>query len=268
MSQCARPCCNKSAIHRCSVCLKEPYCSGECQKSDWKKHKLICKVLKRLPSNLQPYREVVQNIEGIRSATKNVRVLHHLLSYAQFQFGNSIPGKSYRQRQNGERIDNFEVEIDIMILIYRNLVTIYVADTSLNSKDSHDILMVCYDKMSEIAQPWSLYLDSDAVSQVDSLSREKIDTIFQLLLGIEQRKAESFANRRLFSDSEKHCQQALFYARRHNIEGVTKTTLLLGTLITCCNIRKLQDDFAGAVIMAEEAYNLVAILYNPVHPQV
>jgi hypothetical protein len=33
----------------------------------------------------------------------------------------------------------------------------------------------------------------------------------------------------------------------------------LGTLITCCNIRKMQEDFAGAVIMAEEAYNLVAI---------
>jgi hypothetical protein len=224
--------------------------------------------LKRLPSNLQPYREVVQNIEEIRGATKNVRVLHHLLSYAQFQFGNSIPGKSYRQRQNGERIDNFEVEIDIMILIYQNLVTIYGADTSLNLKDSHDILMVCYDKISEILQPWSPYLDTDSVGQINSLSREKIDIIFELLLEIERRKAESFANRRLFSDSGNHCQQALIYARRYNIEGVTKTTLVLGTLITCCNIRKMQDDFAGAVIMAEEAYNLVAIAYNPVHPQV
>jgi hypothetical protein len=34
------------------------------------------------------------------------------------------------------------------------------------------------------------------------------------------------------------------------------------------NLRKMQENYASAVIFAEELYNLVAVAYNPVHPKV
>jgi hypothetical protein len=45
--------------------LREPYCSGDCQKGDWKFHKSICKILKKLSHQLQPYHEVLRVIEEI-----------------------------------------------------------------------------------------------------------------------------------------------------------------------------------------------------------
>jgi hypothetical protein len=80
MSECARPICFELGISRCPIDLRELYCSGDCQKIDWKAHKLICKTLKKLSHELQPYREVVRLIEEIlgeefKKVELNVRVL-------------------------------------------------------------------------------------------------------------------------------------------------------------------------------------------------
>jgi hypothetical protein len=89
MSECARPGCLKSGINRCSICLREPYCTGNCQKIDWKVHKPICKTSKKLSLQLQPYREVVQLFnEELNKLEVNVRVYKYLISYAEYQFGN------------------------------------------------------------------------------------------------------------------------------------------------------------------------------------
>jgi len=38
-------CCKSQNLQRCSKCKKSKYCSIECQKEDWKKHKLYCNSL-------------------------------------------------------------------------------------------------------------------------------------------------------------------------------------------------------------------------------
>jgi hypothetical protein len=125
--------------------LREPYCSGECQKGDWKSHKLICKTLKKLSLQLQPYQEVASVIEEIRGKRPkktqlDIRLLGHLISYAEHQFGDRVPGKAYRERGNGDHIDNWNVEIEIMIPIYVDLVNVYLADESLSMIDSNNVL--------------------------------------------------------------------------------------------------------------------------------
>lgn len=49
MQQCGKPSCNKKIkiIKKCSGCLIQSYCSTECQKDDWKIHKIICPYLKQ-----------------------------------------------------------------------------------------------------------------------------------------------------------------------------------------------------------------------------
>ncbi|KII90499.1 hypothetical protein PLICRDRAFT_52227 [Plicaturopsis crispa FD-325 SS-3] len=43
--KCARRDCGKHSDKRCSKCRSVGYCSAECQKQDWKAHKLVCTVL-------------------------------------------------------------------------------------------------------------------------------------------------------------------------------------------------------------------------------
>jgi hypothetical protein len=47
-----------------------------------------------------------------------------------------------------------------------------------------------------------------------------------------------------------------------------KTTLMLEALTSYCLLLIRQENFVGALLLAEEAYNYVAVAYNPVHPQI
>lgn len=138
MFQCARPGCFQLGKNKCSSCLREPYCGGDCQKGDWKMHKTICKTLVKLSLQLQSHEKILKVINEIRVVTVtmkkrqlDVRVLGHLISYVEHQFGDRIPGKSYRERGNGERIKNWTVEIDFLCNIYNNLICIYETDESI-----------------------------------------------------------------------------------------------------------------------------------------
>jgi hypothetical protein len=265
MSQCANPLCNKPASNRCSVCLKEAYCSGECQKLDWKKHKIICKTLKRLSNQLQPYHQVGQLIMEMLEARENARVLDHLLSYAEFQFGKRIPGKAYRQRENSsERMDNWTVEIHFLVCIYICLSATHAADASHSLRDLDNCMLPYYLKMLEVLKPWSLSLDS----RTDSISKDQIHHILELSSNTERMTAAIYKNRDQFDLSNSHYQRALSYARRYDHDGEMKTILLLKALTGYCEVRSVLKNHAGAVILAEEAYNIVAIAYDPVHPQV
>jgi tetratricopeptide (TPR) repeat protein len=233
--------------------------------------------LKRLSNDLQPYHEAVQIIQEILATSENIRIMDHLLSYAQLQFGDRIPGKVYRQRGNSERIDNFEVEIFILIHIYSSSINIYTADTSLGITDRDNLKLPLVEKTLEILKPWSSCLDLDTAAQIDGLRRNNvgyfsmvsnIDYILELLTICEDHAASIYMHRNRIEISENHCQRAITYARQYNEEGETKTNLLLKTLSTYSLHLSNRGEFAGAISVAEEAYNCAAIAYNPVHPKV
>jgi hypothetical protein len=68
----------------------------------------MCPILKKLTRKLQPYCEVTQLIDGILKSKEGIdcRVPEHLVSFAEHQFGKGVPGKHYREREDGERISN------------------------------------------------------------------------------------------------------------------------------------------------------------------
>jgi hypothetical protein len=92
--------------------------------------------LKKLSNQLQSYREVQERAKKIlelpMTADKDVRIHGHLISYVMFQCGDRVPGKSYRVRENGDRISNAVVEITIPIEIYRRLICKYNHDELLS----------------------------------------------------------------------------------------------------------------------------------------
>jgi hypothetical protein len=68
----------------------------------------MCPILKKRTRKLQSYREVARVIDEILKSNKgnDYRVLEHLLSFAEHQFGKKVTGKHYREREDGERISN------------------------------------------------------------------------------------------------------------------------------------------------------------------
>jgi hypothetical protein len=273
MSKCASPGCFKAGMNRCSTCLREPYCSGECQKGDWKLHKSICKTLKKLSLQLQPYQGVVQVIneiigERLKKTQLDIRVLGHLIAYAEHQFGDRVPGKAYRKRGDGDRIDNWNVEIDILIPIYCNLVDVYSTDESLSMIDRDNFQFPYYKKRLDLLKPWSSKLDSNPTSQVDSLDKYQMDFLLRLLSTTESNIGMIFRRRNEFELAESYCQQALSHARLYQGTEEDKTDLVCSALTACYNLRAFQENYVDALPFAEEAYDLVAIAYNPVHPKV
>jgi hypothetical protein len=234
---------------------------------------LICKTLKKLSLQLQPYQEVARVIEEIREerpkkSQLDMRVLGHLISYAEHQFGDRIPGKAYRERENGDRIDNWNVEIDILICLYCNLVEVYSTVESLSMTDSDNILFPYYEKMLDLLRPWSLKLDSNQTSQIDNLDKYQINVILYLLSSTEHDFGMIFRQRNEFELAGSYFQQALSHARLYEGKEEDKTDLICGALRVLYDLRGIQSNFIDALPFAEEAYDLVAIAYNPVHPKV
>ena len=100
------------------------------------------------------------------------------------------------------------------------------------------------------------------------MSKDQIHHILYLLSNTERMIAATYKNGDRYDISESHYQQAISYARKYDQDKEMKTYLLLKALTGYCSARTLLNNHAGAVILAEEAYNFVAIAYNSVHPQV
>jgi tetratricopeptide (TPR) repeat protein len=230
--------------------------------------------LKKLSHQLQPYHEVLRVIEKIheeiskKNKQQKLRVLEHVLSYADYQFGDRILGKSYRERGNGDRIDNWSVEIEGLIPIYVDFISIYEEDESLSMMARDNLVFPYYKKILELLRPWSTYLDSNRTIQIDSLDEDQINYTLLCITKIERNMGAIYGGRNDFNLAEDHCQRALTYARLFEGTEETKTDLLRAALIGLYEIRRCHGNYDKGLVFVEEAYNCVAVTYNPVHPKV
>jgi tetratricopeptide (TPR) repeat protein len=265
MFKCARHGCLKIGVNRCSTCLKEPYCSGDCQKGDWKAHKLICKTLKKLSLQLQPYHEVARVIEEIgreipMKIQLDIRVVEHLIQYAEHQYGDRIPERDYRKRQNGERIDNYTVEIEEIPPLYAILIKIYQKNELLSMRTRDSLCLPLYMKILDQINPW--------FRRIGSLNKDQINHLLYVLSQMECNVGMIYKDENKLSEAEPYCLRALSYARRYESTEEKKAQLLCKALKTFYDLRTLQERFDDGLIFAEELYNCVAIVYNPVHIEV
>jgi tetratricopeptide (TPR) repeat protein len=270
MSQCARPDCQAVANSSCSGCGREQYCGSVCQKLDWKVHKSLCPIFKKLSSQLQPYNEVVRITKEILASNKgnDIRVLEHLMSYADYQFGKQVAGRDHRERMDGQRIANWDVEIEILLKISNNLVNIYSTNSSLSTMIRDKGMNPHIERSLQILSPLMDTIDSDATNQSNSLNSIETYRLLKQPYALERNMAILALSRNQYDIAERHCHRCLVNSRRFRVEGEDKTTSIFEALHVYVNLRRAQGDSSGAVTFAEEAYNLVVDAYDPVHPQV
>jgi hypothetical protein len=111
-----------------------------------KSHKSICKILKKLSLQFQPYHEATKVIEEIREELsikkkEEIRVLGHMISYAEHRFGDRVLGKTCFERGSGECVDNWRVEILILIPIYLCLIGANRRKASLSMVESDNLTL-------------------------------------------------------------------------------------------------------------------------------
>jgi hypothetical protein len=229
--------------------------------------------LKKLSHQLQPYQEVIRVINEICPEKQNNkhlerRVLKHLIAYAEHQFGDRVEGLAYRERENGDRKDNWDVEIQFLFPIYDTLISVYENDESLSEIAGDDLKFPYYEKMLDLLRPWSASINLNSTRLRDSLSGDQINHTLMMSSSIELHVAFVYIKRNHFDLAESHCQQALSHARLYEGKEEKKTDLLFQALGVCGDLQNKQGKHADALTSAEEAYDCVAVAYNPVHPEV
>jgi hypothetical protein len=218
-----------------------------------------------------PYREVTRLIIETSQSKKgnDCRVLEHLLSFAEHQFGKGIKGKDYRERDGGERISNWKVVTDFLYEIIQRLIQLYKQDNSLSDLNLDNIIVPHLERTLSLLNPWVANLDLDSSEGIITLSKEQQDDLLGQLNSTEQNMAIITMNRRQFDLAEGHCQRSLAHSRRYGLDGdEKKITVVYQALSTYCSLREGQDNYSDAVTFAEECYNLVVEAYDPAHPQV
>lgn len=267
---CGLPDCEKVFKSSCSVCLLENYCSSECQKKDWKKHKLMCPMLKRLSNKLQ-HHEVVQvilEILDLNDGPKYVRVFEHLLSYAEYQFGERVEGKSYRERADGERISNWNAEFQNIFEIISKIIDTYIDNRSRGLEaDSINRRIGYLEKSFRILNPWFMCLDSDVNCQIENFNKGEKSIFLDRLTLVETQMAEICLDRSNFDEAAMHCERMLSISKVFDDDD-EKVNHLFQAISTHGVVMYKKGDYVRAKEFAEEAYNVVAVAYNPVHPKV
>lgn len=270
MSKCGRPGCLTPAKCFCSGCGREQYCGSACQKMDWKIHKSLCPILKKMPNELQPFHEVRRIISEIlvSSKGKDGRILEHLLSFSHFQFGKEVTGIDYRERRDGERINNWMVDIFVLYDINSRLAAFYSQTNLLSAIGRSDARFPYLERSVDLLSPWLIYLDSNAGKRSDWHSESQIDELLMHLQRIENNLANVTLMRRQFDVAEGHCLRCLEYSKRLSVEGEEKITSIVDALHSYCILRRHQGNLSGALNFAEERYNILVMAYDPGHRQV
>jgi hypothetical protein len=155
---CAGHSCIKMGSKLCSSCNDESYCSPECQKLDWKIHKIICS---KKSGQLLPFEEAMSRFfklvtESFGKSNENrLRILLYLHKFSEFQFESLMdkPGSS-RRADDGDTSYDMVVDINILNWIYFQIGTAYQPITKNGTRSEWNTALSYYEKSIKILEPY------------------------------------------------------------------------------------------------------------------
>jgi tetratricopeptide (TPR) repeat protein len=213
----------------CSGCHDEGYCSPECQKDDWKIHKLMCAHMKS-DGNLLPYTEVDSAISKLKEKAKSKegtnsekRLLEYCLSFAEQQYGPRIANKSYRERDGVSvdvRVDNWHVDINRLFDLCFDLGTacgnsegdqINMSDLG---KDCCEKAIHFYEETLSLLKPWQIQIDLKADERTDSIDEVQMNYISERTSSTERWLGQCYSNQSNYDKAGVCYDRAILYGRR------------------------------------------------------
>eukprot|EP00596_Hydrurales_sp_CCMP1899_P008871 CAMPEP_0119035184 /NCGR_PEP_ID=MMETSP1177-20130426/2132_1 /TAXON_ID=2985 /ORGANISM="Ochromonas sp, Strain CCMP1899" /LENGTH=356 /DNA_ID=CAMNT_0006993141 /DNA_START=382 /DNA_END=1449 /DNA_ORIENTATION=+ len=148
---------------------------------------------------------------------------------------------------------------------------LYVQSTEFGEIAGGKMAWPYAERSLSILNNWLSHFDSIANDNLyrnkKSLREERKISTLRELVSVESQMACVMIDSRQFDAAEGHCQRCLAHSKRLKPEG-ENISRMYAALRTYFQLREHQLDYAGALPYAEEAYNLVVIAYDCVHPEV
>jgi hypothetical protein len=135
----------------------------------------------------------------------NTRFLKHLIDYVERQFGDRVLGEVYRESFNGERINNWELEIEMFLPLSGDLVNNYMVDKSLSRIDRDNLCLPCLEKMLKLVKSWSADFNLNCTSRTNNLFKDQMNYVLAASSQIERQIATIYTNRNEFNLAEMYC---------------------------------------------------------------
>ena len=257
---CHRLGCKKSGTKFCGACRDARYCSIQCQRADWKVHKLKC--VKKLINDFLHVDTVSQlikksfdkaiSLKAQRREDEAIEELENSILFANNQFGCRIHGETHRIRGNGDRVDDWQVMTMPICLQLVQLTSLYIDQGASGSLDRALIHAV---EARELVEPYRA-----------SIEYGELDYVSTLFSRIESHLADIHMENSNFIDAEHHCMESLAFARKSR--SVDRPACMFEGLRKFGILRRQQQRLGDALSFCEEAYIVVSRAYGPVHPLV
>jgi MYND finger len=248
---CKRPNCARLGSSLCSACLNVSYCSVECQHASWKDHKITCGKHLLTENELNDFliskSERATSLDLSDREGKSILFLKKIILFAEYQFGDQVPGECHRRLKNGIIFKNDWPLFDLRDM----LLTCYMRQ---NTVASHD---VAYGYATETRTQLEMRRSNDDDCEIFSLHIYKVNT------QLSNYFSEIMRNEKALH----HMQEALTAARYIGYENNGKESNLIQALTSMAHLSCIQNVGEGSKY-AEEAYILVSGQYGPDHPEV
>lgn len=193
--------------------------------------------------------------ESARNTTYALKVLKYLLSFAEYQYGESPVGNTFRERMDGHRVDNRIADTELWQISSTLGNRLY----NQRTKGSYQEAEVYFLKARVTLERWRLSADeSNAETSLPMLS-EKLSITERYL-------ADLYASQGRFEEAEYHCRECLKFATL--TVGESHTIELFKALRTFGYLHERQSNYVKAISYFEDAYICVSEAYGPVHPRV
>jgi tetratricopeptide (TPR) repeat protein len=268
---CGRFGCKNSGKSKCGKCLKIGYCSSECQKSDWKLHKIIC----NKSSEKQPLNEILSIIGKLKKyadkcieTNEKIQIFEQCLSFAEYQFGERIIGKPYREIYNNI-LTNVKIELESLVPQYFNLGDLYYStQKNIKLSDTCKSTMIksifYFEKILQIFEYWEINFN---LVENETTQELNIYMIYDNIAITCHRL--SLCHNRLYNYDKciTYCDKSIYYTKLLT-NSERKIVLLYESLELKGRFLSTMSKFDEARTMFEDAYNIMAETYDPSHPKV
>lgn len=209
-----------------------------------------------MPDVLIPFKDVCLAIKESLSQTdeqiakiekqRYIRLLRHALAFLENQFGMRIAGKSSYLRENGDRIDAWQVES--------------VSFCDINNKlGYHDFSnkVSYYQKSLGIYGPWVAQISLSEKDRIDVLMEEKIEILYEMFSQTEYN---------LSYRKQKYLNKAIYYQEQSILhDGEDKIKTVYDMLTSLGNLYNDMGNLSEAKAVRKEAYMFLSctILSTP-----
>jgi tetratricopeptide (TPR) repeat protein len=248
---CKRPKCALLGTAHCSACQNEWYCSVECQRENWKDHKITCGKRLLTESELITFLDdtykVARNFDQTDRNERNINLLKNAILIAEYQFGDWVQGKCFRQLKNGVVFEN-----DLPLFRIREILTEHYVNEG--TATSFDIAL-------------GYALETRTQLEMRCTNDEDRDVFLERICQVNTQLGDIYMKTIQYEESLHHYEEALAAARHCSHENDRKLLILVPALQSMANILNLMVTKEGAKY-AEEAYLIVSGEHGPEHPDV